>query len=288
MDFRISGGGLNGTSTYQHNDEIIEVPNLTLFSEEDFEYLESRLESTDNDLLKFRYSTILCSKYPHQNKAKMVIDSSWNLICDLEEKILRNNKMDGFFLTIIINSYRFSFRFNYQKDRIKSKIIDLINCEDFWNEKLYLIPCGLINHILDEKKNFKEVDNLNEICWNIYNNIKSMYSLNVVKVLELGEKCDLKDKKYNWRLEIAKIYEKDMDESEDAQIKAYHCLNASSNYKQAGELSKSEELLETYRKFPPDFESIEYREEIENGPELIDQLIQFADEFVDWNDSKQI
>lgn len=288
LQFRIADGELKGLLTYKNGDEIIDAPNLNQFTEADFEYIESRMKSTDNDLLRFRYATILCSNSPHQNKAKIIIDSSWNMICNLEQEILQNKKMDGFFLTTIINSYRFSFKFNYEKDRIKNKIIDLVNCTDFWNEDLYLIPCGLINHILTEKRNFKEVNNLNEICWNIYNNIKSMHSLNVIKVLELGEKCDLKDKKYNWRLEIAKIYEKDMDESEDARIKAYHCLNASYNYKKAGKISESEELLGKYNEFPQDFEYMGFCEQIENGPELIEKMIEYADEFVEKNDSKYI
>ena len=288
LEFRIIDGKIKGVFACQQNDEIIDIPNLNQLEKEDCRYIESRMKSTDNDLLKFRYSTILCSKYPHKNKAKLVIDSSWSLICNLEQKILQNNKMDSFFITTIINSYRFSFSYDYEKDRIKNKIIKLIKCEDFWNENLYLIPYGLINHVLNEKKNFKELDNLNEICWSIYNNIKSIHSQKVISLLELGEKCDLKDKKYNWRLEIAKSHEKDMDESEDARIKAYHCLNASKNYKQAGETSKSEELLGRYREFSQYFEYNEYHEEIENWSEIVEQLRRHADKFVDQNDSKNI
>ena len=287
LEFRIIDGKIKGVFSCQKDGEIIDIPNLDQLTKEDFKYIGCRIKNTDNDLLKFRYSTILCTKYPHQNKAKLVIDSSWRLICNLEQKILKNNKSDSFFMTTIVNSYRFSFSFGYKKDRIKNKIIELINCEDFWNENLYLIPYGLINHVLNEKKNFKELDNLNEICWNIYNNIKSIHSQKVINLLELGEKCDLKDKKYNWRLEIARIHEKDMNESEDA-IKAYHCLNAIKNYKQAGETSKSEELLGKYREFSQYFDYNEYHQEIENWSEIVEQLREDAEKFVDQNDSKNI
>ena len=289
LQFRISDGRLNGVLTFKDDDNNIFChPNLNQFNDEDFGYIESRIRGTNNDILKFRYSTILCSKYPHQEKAKIVIDSSWNIICNLEQEILQNNKIDGFFLTTIINSYRFSYKFRCRQDRIKNKIIELINNSNFWNKNLYLIPCGLINHILSEKKNFKGVNNLNDICWSIFNNIKSIRPLNILQVLELGEKCDSKDKKYNWRLEMAKIHETEMNNSEDASIKAYYCLNASTNYKLAGKNSESEILLEKYVEFPPDFEYVEFHEEIENWPALLNQLMDYADEIVKHNNSNEI
>ena len=283
--FRIANGELKGLLVCENeNKEKFSIPNLDDFTEDDLKYIEKRMENTENDLLKLRYSTILCNKYPHVDKAKIIIDSSGNLICNLEQEILQNNKIDSFFLIIIINSYRYSFKFNYDKDRIKSKIIDLINNKSFWNKDLYLIPCGLIEHVLSEKKNFKGIDNLNDICWNIYKNIQSLNIWNKIKVLELGKKCDSKSHKYNWKMELGKLYEKEMEESEDPNLKAYHCLNASVNYKKAGKIRQSEDLLKKYREFPQEFKYSTFYGEIEHTPELIEEIIAYADSIVEQNE----
>lgn len=288
LRFRITNGELNGVFTCKNDDgEIINIPNLDEFTGDDINYIKNRMETTDNDLLKFRYAVILCTESPHLDKAKIVIDSSWNVICNLEYEILQNKKIDGSFLVNVINSYRFSFKFGHEKDRIKNKIIDLINCADFWNENLYLIPCGLINHVLDEKKNFKEVCNLNDICWNIYMNVQSMHVLSVMQVLELGEKCDSNSHKYNWRLEMAKIYEDEMKKSEKVEVKAYHCLNASKNYKKAGKNSNSERLLKEYRKLSQDFEYFIYHDKIDMT-DFVEQLSEYAEDIVEQNNSKTI
>ena len=171
LEFRIIDAKIEGVFTIENNDgEVVTIPNLDNLSEEDFKYIENRMKSVNNKFLKFRYSAILCNKYPHIDKARICSDSSFEFINDVENEIIENKSIDSFYVTTIINSYRFSFKFEYNKSRIKNKIIEIINNENYWNNELYLIPCKLIQHVLDEKKNFRDVDNLNTICWNIYEN----------------------------------------------------------------------------------------------------------------------
>ena len=281
LEFRIIDAKVDGVFTIENNDgKMVTIPNLDNLSEEDFKYIENRMNSVNNKFLKFRYSAILCNKYPHIDKARICSDSSFDFINDVENEIIENKSIDSFYVITIINSYRFSFKFGYNKHRIKNKIIEIINNENYWNNELYLIPCKLIQHILDEKKNFRDVSNLNTICWNIYENISSINPHGAIDVLELGEKTD-KNSQYNWRLEIGKMYECLMNQNDNANIKADFCILASENYKKSGANSEAETLLKQYEKFSADFQYFKHSEEIENYSEIMDSIFDYADSIVE-------
>lgn len=81
LEFRIIDAEISGIFGIENDDgKIIDIPNLDNLSEEDFKYIENRMNSVNNQLLKFRYSAILCNKYPHYDKAKICSDSSYELI----------------------------------------------------------------------------------------------------------------------------------------------------------------------------------------------------------------
>lgn len=289
LEFRIINAKIDGIFTIENKDgKIVKIPDLDNLSEEDFKYIENRMNSVNNHFLKFRYSAILCNKYPHRDKAKICSDSSFEFINDIEKDIIENKSIDSFYVTTIINSYRFSFKFNYNKIRIKNKIIEIINNENYWNNEIYLIPFNLIQHILDEKKNFRDVNNLNTICWNIYENITLLNPRGAIEVLELGEKTDTKSHQYNWRLEIGKMYEVLMNQNDNVNNKAHFCMLASENYKKAGENSKAESLLKEYEKFSADFEYFKHSEELENYSEIMEGVFDYADNIVENHSSYEI
>lgn len=287
LEFRIINAKIEGIFGIENDDgKIIHIPNLDNLSEEDFKYIENRMNSVNNQFLKFRYSAILCNKYPHYDKAKICSDSSYEFINNIEKEIIENKSIDNFYVTTIINSYKFSFKFGYEKTRIKNKIIEIINNENYWTNEIYLIPYKLIQHVLNEKKNFKDVTNLNNICWNIYKNISSLNPHGAINVLELGEKTNTKQ--YNWRLEIGKMYESLMNHAENINIKAHFCILASENYKKAGKKSKVETLLKEYEKFTPDFEYFKHSEKIEDYSETIEKVCDYADSIVENSSSYEI
>lgn len=289
LEFRIIDAKIEGVFTIKEKDgNIISIPNLNDLNDDDFKYIEERINSVNNHFLKFRYAAILCNKSPHIDKAKICCDFSFDFIEDVEEEIIKNGNFDSFFVPTIINSYRFSFKFGYRKSRIKNKILGIINDENYWNNNLYLIPCKLINHVLDEKKNFKDVNNLNDVCWNIYENIKSSNPHGAIDVLELGEKTDSNTRTHNWRFEIAKMYENIMNEREEANVKAHFCILASENYKKAGKEAESEELLKQYNEYSKDFEYFSHSEKIENYSEMMDGVFEYADSIVENNESYEI
>ena len=282
LEFRIIDAKIDGIVTIENNNgKVVNIPNLDYLSEEDFKYIETRMNSVNNHFLKFRYSAILCNKYPHFDKAKICSDSSYEFINNIENEIIENKSVDRFYITTIINSYRFSFKFGYNKTRIKNKIIEIINNENYWNNDIYLIPYKLIQHVLNEKKNFREVTNLNAVCWNIYENISLLNPYGAINVLELGEKTDTKSQQYNWRLEIGKMYEVLMNQNDNASIKANFCILASENYKKAGANSEAETLLKQYEKFSADFQYFKHSEEIENYSEIMDGVLGYADSIVE-------
>lgn len=288
LEFRIINAQIEGVFTIGTDEgNIVQIPNLNQFEEKDIKYFEERMDATDNIFLKFRYATILCNNSPHFDKAKICCDLSYEIINDMENEILENKSNDVHFILTIINSYRFSFKFGCKKQRIKDKILEIINNPNYWNNKLYLIPYKLIQLILDEKKNFKEVNDLNTVCWSIYENIKSTNHHGAIDVLELGEKTDLK-LKYNWRLEIAKMYEELMNERNEANVKADFCVLACENYKKAGKTSKVEDLLKQYGEFSKDFEYYQHSEKLEGYSEMMKGVFDFADSIVENNDSDEI
>lgn len=289
LEFRIIDAKIDGIFGIETDDgKIIYFPNLDNLSEEDFKYIENRMNSVNNQFLKFRYSAILCNKYPHLEKAKICSDSSYEFINNIEKEIIENQSNDILYVTTIINSYRFSFKFGYNKTRIKNKIIEIIHNEKYWNNGIYLITYKLIQHVLDEKKNFKDVTDLNRVCWNIYKNISLLNPHGAINVLELGEKTDTKSQKYNWRLELGKMYEVLMNQNDNVNIKAQFCILASENYKKAGKNSKAENLLKEYKKFTKDFEYFKYSEKIENYSEMIEKVYDYADRIVENSSSYEI
>lgn len=293
LEFRIIKSELNGIFSFENESgDVVQFPNLDEFNEDDFSYIGNRTKKTTNNLLKFRYYSILCNKSPHFDTAKICVDLSWDLINDFESMIFTQDIRVSDFINIVLNSYAFSFKFNIEKGRIKSKILELIYNDEFWNSKYYFIPYSLIQHILDEKKNFDDITGLDDVCWNIAENIKKENSDHlVIMLLELGEKVDFKlqNNSYNWRLGIGEIYEKMCDESEENTKKPYLCLSAIENFKKAGDKSKVDELLKTYNsEYSGMFNLGRFSVELEDYYKSIDFINQVAEDLVENHDSDYI
>jgi len=292
LSFRINKSEIKGfASITDKNGKIIEIPNLNEFTDDDMTYIKSRMNKTDNNLLKFIYSSVVCNKTPHQNIAKICIDSSWTMINTFEENILNETIRTSSVINILLNSYTFSFKFDYKKEKIKDKIIEFIFNENFWNEKHYMITFYLIEHVLAEKKNFKDLTNIDEVCWKIATKMQNLKRYQrAIDLLELGEKVDnkLQRKQYKWRLEIAKIYELQCEVSKD-NLKPYFAICAIENYKKAGKPSKVEKITEKYSlEYSNMFEYGSFRVKIENYEKSLGLIFDYADTLVNNNDSDYI
>lgn len=292
LEFRIIKSELHGIFSFENkNGEIVQFPNLEEYNDDDFSYIKERINETGNELLKFRYYTIICNKSPHRDTAKFCVDLSWNLINNFEKKIVSQDLRVSDFINIILNSYAFSFKFNIEKERIKNKILELIFNEEFWNENYYSIPNSLIQHVLDEKKNFKDLTGLDGVCWHIAEKLKkgNFYHL-AIMLLELGEKVDFKlqNKTYKWRNEIGEIYEIMCNEGDDSK-KPHFSMLAIENYRKAGNKHKVDELLNKYQsQYSQMFNFSKFSVELEDYYDAISFINEFAEDLVENHDSEYI
>lgn len=292
LEFRIIKSELNGVVSFENkNDKIVQFPNLDEFEDDDFNYIKIRVTKTKNELLKFRYYSILCNKFPHRDTAKMCVDLSWRLINDLEKEIYVQNFRISNFINLVLNSYAFSFKFNIKKERIKNKILELIFNEELWADNYYLVPYMFIQHVLDEKKNFKDLTGMDRVCWNIAKNLKEgKFYHSAIMVLELGEKVDFKlqNNVYEWRNEIGEIYEKMCDEEDDSK-KPHFCTFAIENYRKAGNKSKIDELLNKYQiDYSQMFDFCGFSVKLEDYNDIINFINDFAEDLVENHDSEYI
>lgn len=110
----------------------------------------------------------------------------------------------------------------------------------------------------------------------------------LLKFLNWVKKTDTKSHKYNWRLEIGKMYEVLMNQNDNINNKANFCMLTSENYKKAGKNSKAESLLKEYEKFSVNFEYFKHSEELENYSEIIEEIFEYADNIVENHSSYEI
>lgn len=154
-------------------------------------------------------------------------------------------------VNIIKNCFVNARKTKYKCETVKKIIISWIQNEDFWNIKFSFVSFHLIDFVLTQKNNFKSFfQKLDQICWDIYSNIKCSDNINVsLNFLELGEKCSnkLKNDNFHWKLEMSKFYESKCKSEENPLVKSHFCMFAINSYKKANKHLKSDELLNFHK-----------------------------------------
>lgn len=222
-------------------------PDYSLFNEKCIIYLEDRFEKTQNYLLKSLYSLILYNYFEIKKEKKIsylhsFVDSSLNIIPMIKSKEEISSLDYGTMKMSLISAFKKGISFNYNELIVKERIIDFIYDESI--EKSY-IKKGLIEFMLDNKKIYKGDDfrGMDDYCWSLY--LKEEYTLNKIDFLLLGQRIDnkIQCKNYDWNEEIAKCYEKLVEENENFIVKADFCIDAINYYRKSGNKDKELDLL---------------------------------------------
>lgn len=149
FNFSIENGEIKSMSTWPNEKgEVIEYPSLNRFDDRTYEYLIGRANSTENPVLKARYSHILwCSERKHAKYARLAVESYLNLIEIYEEKD-REAPQEHFGHEVIQamrNAYFIGYQTKYEVEKIKSELKRLIREFNFGSSFSFGLRSILMN-----------------------------------------------------------------------------------------------------------------------------------------------
>ena len=228
------------------------------FDENTYDYAATRLENTQNPILRARYAHVLWSG---PNKviahARIAIDSYLEAAKVYEQKdCSKPNERWGFeVIFAILNAYGLAIRTKYRIQEVKVEVLRLVrhfNPKSSWS---FRVRQELIEVVLRDKHQFKkpELAGLQDVCWWLASDgMKSQREASIQEakdMLNLGEKIDkrLKQTSHDWSLRRGKCYEIliQIRQEGDLAIPSF-CLDAIENYRKAGKTAKVRTLETRY------------------------------------------
>ena len=277
LEFQIENGEPQGIFGITNNNGDLEYfPNLQNFDEEDYNYIRYRIKNSKNKFIILIYSCILWVGKKEIDYCHCFIDISIELIKEHDFKdIIETYEI----INVIKNCFINARKTGYNCKVIKEIIISWIQNEDFWNIEFSFIPFHLIEFVLSQKNNFKTFfKSIDQICWNIYENIKDSDIYSSLKFLELGENCSnkLNSNRFNWQFEMGKCYERRCKSDTNPLVQSHFCILAINSYKKAGKFFEADNLLEFHKtEISPNMNftkiSIPFDELNEIYPRLLDE-----------------
>jgi hypothetical protein len=278
FSFRTQSGELKCMfSGTDENGQPWEYPSISKVSDKELEYIESRLKSTSNPILKARYSHILWeSPRKHIKYAKLAVDSYLELVSFYERKDKvdpqAHNGLD------VLNSFEdasfLAFKVNYRVDDIRSEVGRLIRKFNFDSSSAFVMRARLIRHMFEGKAKFPTncFSGFPEVCLNLGQRLFEEGKFhNAIDIFTAGEKVDNKlfQKTHNWNRSIAESYEGLMSERDESDLAVtFFCQNAIEYYKKIKDEKKCRELEDRYeqlkgkqqfQKFSQEIDLTQYR-----------------------------
>ena len=253
LSFVVEEGEIGPDTHVYKNGQVFPYPQVDSFDEVAYEYLISRLDSTNHPKLKAQYAQILwCSSKKHKKYAEIAIDSYLEIVSIYEQEY-RNEDKHKFakeISEVIINAYSIARQINDRVEEIKAELKRLIQkfCLD-----TPFCAVDLIEFMLKHKKGFTNEDfvGLENFCRQKAESSKSD-SCTAIKFLALGKRVDEKlDKQsYDWDRRIALHHENRMKQVETAPLVALgFCMEAIKYYQHIGDDKKVAELQQRYSEF---------------------------------------
>ncbi|KAB2880772.1 DUF4209 domain-containing protein [bacterium] len=228
-----------------------EFPALKTFTDQTYDYLVTRLNSSKNPPVKARYAHILWLS-PRRNfdYAKTAVDSYLASIILLEKlDQAEPDKHHGLHLVdTLLNAFRISISTKYKADVLKTEVLRLINEFYINSSSSFYLRFELTNLIIDQAKVFKDSDflNITGVLTSVADvELKKDHWPSAIKLFELAERVDLKIKKDStgWKRRMAEVYEKQMETRNDEDSVALtFCSHALELYKQINDRTKVSEL----------------------------------------------
>jgi len=260
---------------YPRNQEGLGLgyPNFDIFDERTYQYLETRLSSTNNPLLKAQYAHILwCSPKKHRRYAEIAVDSYLQLTKVYEERD-RQSPDQHFGLYVFNaaeNACKIAVNIRYKVDVIRREFRRLITEFDLNSDCSFRHRANLITVMLEEKRNFPSEDfkDFPNICWQISQALTQEGNVSgAIDMLKLGEKVDrrLQQKTRDWTKSTAESHEMIMNRNLKANkpVALEHCLLAIRDYKTIKCEEKIKELENKYAEVKGSLEFGVFRTEID-------------------------
>jgi len=213
--------------------------------DEHLDYLVSRINATDNVLLKAVYSEILF--YSKNTKYKKYIniaaDSYLSLIKGYHEKLSEHFDNSYELCNLIDKTIHLTKSANKRTEGIKNEIKAILNtCISKDASFVPLIRC-IIETMLDNKKIFNknDFDKIDDIYWqSIKKKIKEKDYQYVINTIDLGLRIDERRGKlsYPWREEKCKCYEYIIKNQTNPVLACSFCIEAIESIKSLDYTSK--------------------------------------------------
>jgi hypothetical protein len=282
FDFNVMYGK-NALFSNEDN-EIINIFNLIEHNE--YNYLEHRLNYTENPLLQSHYAKILWFSPKSEFKYGVKLVFSNLELFNLYKKNLIENKDDNYSLKTfnsLKNAYSISYKLNSrEKDFIKSEILAAIKEHDFFDDST--LGIFLINWIWEDRKKFTKEDfnGIDIVCWQLAEKLANKGDLHSsIEILEHGAKIEqkLQTKNFEWVKEIASAYEKLVEEYEkdnNLLMALKYCPLAIDKYNNINDIRKVNELETKYIAINRSAEYAKFSVEIDN-----DKFIKIIEKNVD-------
>ena len=250
----------------------VSYPILDNFTEGTYDFLISRLDSTNNSFLKARYAHILWfSPRKHGKYAVIAIDSYLVLLKTLEDKEKKNaeNVIGLDIVNAVENAFYLAKNINDngKLELVKAEIKRLVfnfNPESKW---LFRLRADLIGLMIAEKAVFasEELNGLADLCLAFSKELGDSHQ--AITMLELGEKIEqrMKTTNYGWRDIIAQSNENLMSANlaKNKLVAIHFCQIAIQNYRLSKNNKKVEELEKIYKELKDSAEFKEIKVEID-------------------------
>ena len=234
---------------------IIKYPDFENFSQDTYDYLVKRLESTGNILLQSCYAHILWdSPLKHHKYVTIAIDAYRKIVETYRTKEEETPGSDycGEILDAIINAYCLAVQINHDVDAIKQNLKDLIQQKISDSRQAFVLRSRLIQWLLKGQKKFSkhDFDGLQHACWKMATSSAQNNELyDAITILALGERIEFKLEQatYNWRENIAKHYEALTEQrKEEPSVALLFCQKAIQTYKHIRNEQKIRELQQKF------------------------------------------
>lgn len=274
FSFVLYNGKLNPCARFTNSaGELKELPSFDLFNDSTYNYLERRLNSCVNSLLKARYAHILWESPRKNGKfAQIAIIEYLNLLRLLEE--VDKKEPDGHaghdILIYIKTIYDLSCKINDQFDLVRCEVLRLLHTFNPKSTFYYKMKIDLITLIIEDSKIFSKdcYPKLKSICRDCGEDLFKKGQIHfAISFFEIGEKIDIKlgNRDNSWRERIAQGYETLMNtrlKNDDYIAACSFCLDALREYKTAKNAEKIAELSTIYSQIKNKGEYAQFSQEI--------------------------
>ena len=256
FSFRTQDGKLQSMfSGTDDKGQPVEYPAIFTLSDGELDYIQRRLETTTNPILRARYAHILWeSRRKHKKYAEIAVDSYLELVKPYEEKDKNAPESHSglYVLTSIEQAASLGTAVGYRVADLRSELCRLVREFNPESSSAFVMRLRLISFMAENKSNFPPecFDGFPEVCLRFGQTFFDGNKFhNAIDIFQAGERIDrrLGVKTHNWPRSIAESYEGLMNERAESDLAVMpFCQSAIEQYRKIGDTKKVAELEKRY------------------------------------------